>query len=243
MDPGSGGGSGGTETFAQHQARVAREQATALRHQAADMRHKVRSGAMSARKAAREQITEARARAAEIRRRARGRRGRSVNNRAIAERQPSFTLMAIGFCAVLLIGAFVAIAVLTEGRSHSKRVQVSIPDLSDSISLSVSVPSDGSGRPLLLVPRVSEPDDPVVAARLAKIVEQHRRDGYNVVVNSQLVKNGVTDLLNFVTTKFDQLVALLAVEMIVLWVAVVVLINGTAVEVHFSQKAGLDQLP
>ena len=46
--------------------------------------------------------------------------------------------------------------------------------------------------------------------------------------------------MKLIAGEFDQLVALGAVQMIVLRVAVIVFVNGAAAEDHFSQQAGFD---
>ena len=57
-----------------------------------------------------------------------------------------------------------------------------------------------------------------------------------------LLGYGVADVRQFFAAEFDQLVAHLAVEMVVLRVAVVVLVNGPAAERHLPQQARFDQL-
>ena len=52
----------------------------------------------------------------------------------------------------------------------------------------------------------------------------------------------VANLLQLLAGKLDQLVALLTVKMIVLRVAVIVLINGPARQIHFPQQPRLDHL-
>ena len=54
--------------------------------------------------------------------------------------------------------------------------------------------------------------------------------------------HGLANLFHFVAGELDQLVALLAVQMIVLRVTVIVLVDGPVVEHHLAQQAGIDQL-
>ena len=49
------------------------------------------------------------------------------------------------------------------------------------------------------------------------------------------------NLRNFLAVKLDELIARLAVEVVVLGIAVVVLVHGPPAEVHFPQKAGFHQ--
>src|SRR5487761_1070600 len=57
-----------------------------------------------------------------------------------------------------------------------------------------------------------------------------------------LTGNGLKNLLDFIAAELDQLAAPLAVQMVVLRIAVIVFIDLPALEVHFAQQAGLDQL-
>ena len=52
--------------------------------------------------------------------------------------------------------------------------------------------------------------------------------------------DGVAEGLELFAAEFDELVADLAVEVVVLRVAVVVLVDGAAAERHFAEKAGFD---
>src|SRR5690349_3010437 len=53
--------------------------------------------------------------------------------------------------------------------------------------------------------------------------------------------DGVAQGLEFVAREFDELVADLAVEVVVLRIAVVVLVDGPAAERHLAEEPGFDQ--
>ena len=52
--------------------------------------------------------------------------------------------------------------------------------------------------------------------------------------------HGIAQANQLIAGEFDQLVALGALQMIVLRVAVIVFVHGPAAEDHFSQQAGFD---
>lgn len=82
-----------------------------------------------------------------------------------------------------------------------------------------------------------------MTARGAAAIVADAEDDEAVAVDAELVFAGhrIANLPNLVAVKFDQFVALLAVQVIVLRIAVVVLVDGTAVERHFAQQARLDE--
>ncbi len=57
-----------------------------------------------------------------------------------------------------------------------------------------------------------------------------------------LPAHGIAKGLNLVALKFNELATDLAVQVVVLRIAVVVFIDGAAAEVHLSQEARIDQL-
>jgi hypothetical protein len=170
-------------------AKVEREVAANLRHDVDDLRQKVRSGAMSARRAAREQVKAARTRAKELRRRARTHRAATATRRhhAVAERQPSFTLVAIGLAAVLLFGAVAASVGLSRSSRSSERTSVVIAD---------ALPRfEDRGVPLLLVNHADDPGSHGTIAMVKKIAQRYRGRGYDVVMDDRLVDGGIGPLL------------------------------------------------
>lgn len=190
-DPGSAGEpAAGAESVPPQYAQAVRQHAAALRHEAAEMRQRVRAGTMSAHKAAREQIKAARARAKEIRHRARTNR----HHRAVAERQPSGMLFAIGgLTVVALVAAVGAMALLSSKRagiSSFPSTTVIIPDM--------PVPGHDSGyvrKAYLAVPYLKHPGDPRVMMRVDGIVADYQKRGFNVVRNDAMVEAGMGDLL------------------------------------------------
>jgi hypothetical protein len=171
------------------QAQVVRRHAAALRHQAADIRQRVRAGTMPPHRAAREQIRAARARAREIRHRAQT----SRHHRAVAERQPSGMLFAIGgLTIVALIAALAALFLLPERVRPGSfpSTTVIIPDR--------PAPGEQSGfvrKAYLAVPYVKNPHDPRVEQGIDRVIADYRKRGFNVVRNDALVEDGMGKLL------------------------------------------------
>jgi hypothetical protein len=154
------------------------------------MRQRVRAGTMSAHKAAHEQIKAARARAKEIRHRTRTHR----HQRAVAERQPSGMLFAIGgLTIVALVAAIGAMALLSSKRAAVQSfpsTTVIIPDM--------PVFDHDSGyvrKAYLVIPYLKHPGDPRVAVRVDGIIGDYKKRGFNVVRNEALVEGGMADLL------------------------------------------------
>src|SRR5262245_47074598 len=79
---------------------------------------------------------------------------------------------------------------------------------------------------------------PLAAALVADAGDNQPVTGDAKVV---LAGYGVTDFLQFVARKFDQLVAHLTIQMVVLRIAVVVLVNGPATEGHLPKQARLHE--
>ncbi|MHC4413938.1 MAG: serine/threonine protein kinase [Planctomycetota bacterium] len=174
----------GDQEALRRDARLFREQSRGLRQQTESLQRRVRNQRMSARRAAREQIRAARARAKEMRRRARAHRHRSVS-----ERPPS---AALGLMALAVL-AFAAIFVLTARRSH-QAPHVSIDDgvtITEVVpmpySLQVPLATSKSESPLALLLVNDHPAaaNPLVAARVEKIVQDHRDRGWIVVIDDQ----------------------------------------------------------
>ena len=59
---------------------------------------------------------------------------------------------------------------------------------------------------------------------------------------SVLASHSFAKFLEFFAAKFDQLVALLTEEVVVLWVAVVVFVDGSPTKCHLPKEASVDQL-
>jgi hypothetical protein len=57
-----------------------------------------------------------------------------------------------------------------------------------------------------------------------------------------LASNGIAEFLQLVAAKLDELVADLAIEVVVLRITIVVLVHGTATKRHLSQQARLYKL-
>jgi len=194
LDPGSSGQPAGRgQAYAAEQAEAVRRHAAALRHEAADIRHKVRAGTMSARQAAHEQIKVARARAREIRRRAHTHRVR-----AVAERQPSGVLFAIGGLTIMALIALVGTTALWSSKRAVTHSFPSTTEIFPDVPVLPGAVAHESGyvpKAYLLVPRVKNAGDPRVAKRIDSIIADYQKRDYNVVVNDALVKAGMGDLL------------------------------------------------
>jgi hypothetical protein len=162
----------------------------AYRHDVGQLRQQVRQGVMSTRKAAREQVKAARRRAHEMRHRARTHRHRSL-----AERQPSAALIVVSllFIAIVIAAALpVGLLVMasTAKKAHHARAEAGIATIVDGLAGLTN-----RGRPLLLVPSVSDRDDPEIRARLEELIAKHEQDGYDVIVDHELVDGGMRDLI------------------------------------------------
>jgi hypothetical protein len=57
-----------------------------------------------------------------------------------------------------------------------------------------------------------------------------------------LLCDGVPNIGEFITVKFNQLVAHLAIKMIVLWITIVMLVDGSTAERHFPKQPCVNQL-
>src|SRR5688572_16461747 len=79
---------------------------------------------------------------------------------------------------------------------------------------------------------------------LAAAIVAHARDDQAMAGNAEVVLagHGVADVLQLLAAEFDELVANLAVQVIVLRVAVIVLVHRPAAERHLPQQSRLDQL-
>ncbi len=159
-----------------HESAAARAQARALRHQSVDLRNQVRAGAITARRAAREQVKMARRRAREIRAQSRAHR---LGRRAVAERQPSFTLVAIGGAAIL------GVAVLVAGIVISNRAQTRV----------AAAAGATSGAPLLLLVDDADADSGRVQRAVQDVVDKYD-DTYDVVIDDRLVNGGFRELVS-----------------------------------------------
>jgi hypothetical protein len=58
-----------------------------------------------------------------------------------------------------------------------------------------------------------------------------------------LAGNCISQLLQFFAAKLNQLIAFLAMQMIVLGISVVVLVDGSSPEIHLPQQSGVDEFP
>ncbi|MDY7109398.1 MAG: hypothetical protein SYC29_12250 [Planctomycetota bacterium] len=203
LDPGSASSAppppGGGGPHPGEQVRAVRRHATALRHQVADIRHRVRAGTVPPHRAAREQVRAARSRARDIRHRART----SRHDRAVAERQPSGMLFAIGgLTIVALVAALAAMVMLSSKRTTNRSfpsTTVIVPD--------VPAAGEESGyvrTAYLAVPFVRNPDDPRVEKGIDRVIADHRERGFNVVRNDALVEGGMRDLLAKWRARKDQ---------------------------------------
>ena len=78
----------------------------------------------------------------------------------------------------------------------------------------------------------------------AAAVVANAGDDEAVARNAEVVflGDGVAEDLQFFAAELDELVADLAVEVVVLRIAVVVLVDGSAAERHLSEEAGFDEL-
>jgi hypothetical protein len=150
------------------QSREFREHATAFRHQAASIRQQVISGTMSARKAAREQVKAARERAKQMRSRAWERRHRVVD-----PGRTSASVVVIALLSIAFLGSILYFSL--SNRSGSSR-------LADAIALASH---REPGLPLLLVVDADRPDDKRVRSRIANIIQERAKKGYEVITDPQ----------------------------------------------------------
>ncbi|MFB3138153.1 MAG: serine/threonine protein kinase [Phycisphaerales bacterium] len=152
--------------------RAARE----FRGQAEVLRRRVRNQAVGARRAAREQIKTARARAREMHRAARNHR-----RRALDQRQPS-PMLAFLAVAVLLAGAFLLLPLTTErsGRAEAQE----LARLAEAVA-AARAHTSGRGLSLLLVNDHPAATDPLVQAKVNKIVQEHHDQGWVVLVDNR----------------------------------------------------------
>jgi hypothetical protein len=157
------------------------------RHDVGDLRHQVRHGALTARKAAREQVKAARRRAHDMRRRAHSHRHRST-----AERQPSAALILVSLLFIaMVIAAAVPVGLLF---TASRAEQAQRARAENAAAARIDGVID-RGRPLLLVPSVSDRNDPKIMARIDEIIAEYERGGYDVIVDHALVDDGMRDLI------------------------------------------------
>lgn len=59
---------------------------------------------------------------------------------------------------------------------------------------------------------------------------------------SMLAGDGVSQLQQLIALEFDQLVTFRAIEMIMLWIAIIMFVHATAIEFKFAKKARFDKL-
>jgi serine/threonine protein kinase len=155
---------------------LAREARTELRAHDAELRRRVREGAISARHAARARMRAARRQARTIHKQMR-------STRAVAERQPSPALTAIGVATVLLIGA----AAIFAARRGGDQPNV------DGVAASVAGRVD-RGRPVLLVPDARW-SGPWTEDRLHRVISTWQRNGYDVVLSADVTSTEVPSLI------------------------------------------------
>ncbi len=157
-------------------ARELGRQAREFRGQAEILRCRAPNQAVGARRAAREQIKAARARAREMHRAARNHR-----RQALDQRRPS-PVLAFLAVAVLLGGAFLLMPLSTERASQAEAHELA--RLADAVAAARAYTS-GRGLSLLLVNDHPAAADPLVQAKVNRIVQEHQDQGWVVLIDNQ----------------------------------------------------------
>ena len=157
-------------------ARELGPQAREFRGQAEILRCRVRNQAVGARRAAREQIKAARARARQMQRAARNHR-----RQALDQRRPS-PVLAFLAVAVLLAGAFLLLPLSTERAGPAEAQELT--RLAEAVA-AARAHTSGRGLSLLLVNDHPAATDPLVQAKVNKIVQEHHDQGWVVLIDNR----------------------------------------------------------
>ncbi len=184
-------GTPGAAQAARADAREFRRQVHSMRDQSAVLRQQVRQRVVSARTAAREQIREARARAKEIRRRAREHRYAAVAGVArTAERAPSVMMSSLTL-AVVLGGSLLVFSLLKEHDTHAgdevlAMSSIGVPHVKAPVLGPLS---------LLVINDHPAATDRRVLDQIKRIVQMHRDQGWEVILDNQAAEVAVRKYL------------------------------------------------